>query len=201
MIYDSRDNEIVTGRGGFHTLTARFSPALADWMPYSYQQVNASTRFYATLVPRWLIVSWRVVGDVLLGQPPFYELAAGSTDELARIRDGAPQGRLARASFAAERYYGKVKLFQNLEARSEVAGFHIKGKHYTLSAAAFFDAGRVWTELGRAHPDSRRHRSRPQIRGRRRTALYTRARRSSCVATSPGPPTQPVAGYFAAADL
>ena len=46
-----------------------------------------------------------------------------------------------------------MKLFQNLEARSEVAHFHIKGKHYTLSAAAFFDAGRVWTELGRAHPD------------------------------------------------
>ena len=107
---------------------------------------NASTRFYATLVPRWLIVSWRLVGDVLLGQPPFYELAR--FEEVSAI-GGAKGVR----GVPAERYYGKVKLFQNLEARSEVVRFHIKGKPYTLAGAAFFDAGRVWTELGRAHPE------------------------------------------------
>jgi hypothetical protein len=146
LFYDSRDNEIVTRRGAFHTLTARFSPALADWTPFSYQQVNASTRFYATLVPRWLIVSWRLVGDVLLGQPPFYELARF---EEASAIGGAKGVR----GVPAERYYGKVKVFQNLEVRSEVLRFYIKGKQYTLGAAGFFDAGRVWTELGRAHPE------------------------------------------------
>jgi hypothetical protein len=146
LFYDSRDNEIVSRRGAFHTLTARFSPALADWMPYSYQQVNASTRFYATLVPRWLTVSWRLVGDVLLGQPPFYELA--------RFEEASAIGGVKGVrGVPAERYYGKVKVFQNLEVRSEVVRFHINGKQYTLAAAAFFDAGRVWTELGRAHPD------------------------------------------------
>jgi hypothetical protein len=146
LFYDSRDNEVVTHRGAFHTLTARISPAMADWMPYSYQQVNATTRFYATLVPRWLILSWRVVGDVLLGQPPFYELA--------RFEETSAIGGLKGVrGVPAERYYGKVKLFQNFEARSEITSFRRKGKEYTLAAAAFFDAGRVWTELGRAHPE------------------------------------------------
>ena len=194
LFYDSRDNEIVTRRGAFHTLTARLSPALADWMPYSYQQINASTRFYATLEPRWLIVSWRVVGDVLLGQPPFYELAR--FEEVSAI-GGAKGVR----GVPAERYYGKVKVFQNLEARSEVARFHIKGKPYTLSAATFFDAGRVWTELGRAHPEldgtglGLKYGVGGGLRLHQGETFVVRAD----VAWSPD--ARPIAGYFAAGQI
>jgi hypothetical protein len=146
LFYDTRDNEIVTRAGAFHTLTARISPALADWMPYSYQQINATTRFYVTPVPRWLTVSARVVGDLLFGDPPFYELA--------RFEETSAIGGLKGVrGVPSERYYGKVKLFGNFETRSDLWTFHLRGKPYVLAAAAFFDAGRVWTELGRANPD------------------------------------------------
>ena len=74
-------------------------------MPYSYQQINASTRFYVTPVPRWLTISGRVVGDLLLGDPPFYELA--------RFEETSAIGGLKGVrGVPAERYYGKVKLFR-----------------------------------------------------------------------------------------
>ena len=125
-------------------------------------------------------MSWRVVGDVLLGQPPFYELAR--FEEVSAI-GGAKGVR----GVPAERYYGKVKVFQNLEARSEVARFHIKGKQYTLSAAAFFDAGGV-DRAGRAHPELTAPASGSNT-GSAADCACTRARRSSCAPMSHGPPT------------
>lgn len=144
-IYDSRDNELVTRQGGFHTLTVRISPALASWLPYSYQQVNVTARFYSTPVP-WLTVAWRGVADLLVGDPPFYELE--------RFEETSALGGLKGVrGVPAQRYYGKVKLFQNLEIRTDVWQFRLRRKDFVLGAAAFVDGGRVWTELGRAHPE------------------------------------------------
>jgi hypothetical protein len=144
--YDSRDNETVTRSGAYHTLKARLSPAAGSWLPYAYQQVDATFRFYATPVPRWLTLSWRLVGDVLVGAPPFYELAR--FEETPAIGGGK-----ALRGVPAQRYYGKVKVFENLEARSELLPFTIKGKRLVLGAALFVDAGRVWTELTTRHPE------------------------------------------------
>jgi outer membrane protein assembly factor BamA len=143
--YDSRDNEIVTHRGMYHTLKMRLSPHIGEALPYGYAQVNATARFYVTPVPRRLTLSWRVVGDTLLGSPPFYELAR--FDETPAIG-----GVNAIRGVPAQRYYGKVKLFQNLEARSEIRSFQVKKKTLIVGLAAFLDAGRVWTELSHANP-------------------------------------------------
>jgi hypothetical protein len=102
--YDSRDNETVTHGGMFHELKARVSPQVPGWLPYGYQQLDATFRFYVTPVPRWLSLSWRLVGDVLFGAPPFYELAR--FDETPAIGGGK-----AVRGVPAQRYYGKVKLF------------------------------------------------------------------------------------------
>jgi hypothetical protein len=144
--YDSRDSEIVTHRGMFHTLKARVSPQVPGYLPYGYQQLDATARFFVTPVPRWLSISWRLVGDALLGSPPFYELAR--FDETPAIGGGN-----AVRGVPAQRYYGKVKLFENLEARSELWPFRVKKKQLVLGVAAFLDAGRVWTEIAHANPD------------------------------------------------
>ena len=144
--YDSRDNEIVTGHGAFHALQARVSPRVPGLLPYGYQQIDLTLRAYETLVPRWLTVSTRLVGDVLLGTPPFYELAR--FDETPAIGGGK-----ALRGVPAQRYYGKVKVFGNFELRSEILPFRIGSKQLVLGVAAFADAGRVWTELGRVHRD------------------------------------------------
>jgi outer membrane protein assembly factor BamA len=144
--YDSRDNEIVTHRGVFHALQVRYSPHLSSALPYSYEQIDLTSRVYTTPIPRWLTLSARAVGDVLLGSPPFYELARFN-------QTPAIGGVNAVRGVPAQRYYGKVKLFGNFEARSELWPFKIRGKQLILGAAAFVDAGRVWTAMDRSHPD------------------------------------------------
>jgi hypothetical protein len=144
--YDSRDNEIITNRGMFHSVKARLSPAVGDWLPYQYTQFNGTARFYVTLIPRWLTVSFRVVGDVLWGTTPFYELAR--YEESPGIG-----GAKALRGVPANRYYGKVKVFENLQIRSNLFSFHIAKKQFVLGSALFFDSGRSWTEFLHTHPD------------------------------------------------
>ncbi|HXI60135.1 MAG TPA: BamA/TamA family outer membrane protein [Polyangia bacterium] len=144
--YDSRDNEIVTRRGMFHALQLRVSPAVKDWLPYSYQQVTATARFFFTPWTRWLTISWRVVGDALLGSPPFYEL--GRFDE-----NPALGGARGVRGVPALRYYGKVKLLENFELRSEIWSFSLWRKPMVLGVGAFADSGRLCAELGRRHPE------------------------------------------------
>ncbi len=48
----------------------------------------------------------------------------------------------------AQRYYGKVKLFGNLEARARVAELTVRNKPYVVGLVAFVDGGRLWSELG-----------------------------------------------------
>jgi hypothetical protein len=144
--YDSRDNEIVTRHGMFHALQARISPRVDGWLRYPYVQLNSTARFYVTPIPRWLTIAWRVVGDVILGTPPFYELAR--FDETPAIGGGK-----AVRGVPAQRYYGAAKVFENLEVTSELFRFQARKKQFALGAALFLDAGRSWTELTRAHPD------------------------------------------------
>jgi Omp85 superfamily domain len=144
--YDTRDNETVTRAGQFHTAVVRVSPSWGAALPYEYERLTLTARFYTTPVPRWLTLSFRLVGDTLLGNPPFYELAR--FDETPAIGGGK-----TLRGVPAQRYYGKVKVFQNLEARSDLLPFTFRGKRMVLGTALFVDAGRSWTELGKRHPD------------------------------------------------
>jgi hypothetical protein len=142
---DTRDDPIVTRTGQFHTLRFRASPALGAHLPYDYQRATLTLRAYRTPVPRWLTIAGRLVGDVLLGDPPFYELAR--FDETPALG-----GSKAVRGVPAQRYYGKVKVFGNLEAIGELLPFTVKDKPFILGAAVFLDAGRTWTELGQSNP-------------------------------------------------
>jgi hypothetical protein len=107
-------------------------------MPYRYGQLNATARYYATPIRRWLTVAARIVGDALFGHPPFYELARyEDTPALGGVRGvrGVP----------GQRYYGKIKLFGNLETRTELASFFLFGLPCALSSVLFLDVGRLWS--------------------------------------------------------
>lgn len=144
--YDTRDQETVPHHGQWHMLLGRLSPAFGSFLPYNYLQIEAIARFYTTPVPRWLSLSLRLVGDTFIGDPPFYELAR--FDDTPAIGGGK-----AVRGVPAQRYHGKVKLFGNLEARSEVLPFSMFGKPFVLAVALFFDGGRTWTEMFHAHPE------------------------------------------------
>jgi len=144
--YDSRDQETDPVRGQYHSVRARGSPSFGARLPYRFLHLEAIARVYTTPIPRWLSVSLRVVADAFVGDPPFYELA--------RYADTpAIGGGKAVRGVPAQRYHGKVKLFGNFEARGDLLPFKVRGKPFVLGAAAFFDAGRTWTELFRAHPE------------------------------------------------
>jgi hypothetical protein len=142
--YDTRDSEIVTHGGSFHHLRLRVSPRLGRDQPFEYATVNLTLRAYRTFWP-WLTVAGRLVGDLLFGDPPFYELT--------HVEDSSVVGGgKGIRGVPGQRYYGKIKAFGNLEAQSPVWSFRLKGKQFVLSTAAFFDGGRVWTDFGR-HPE------------------------------------------------
>ncbi|HVV52796.1 MAG TPA: BamA/TamA family outer membrane protein [Polyangia bacterium] len=144
--YDTRDDEIVTENGQFHTLRFRYSPRLGSDFPYAYQRLTLTGRFYRSTVGGWLTLRARVVGDVLFGSPPFYELAR--FDETPAIG-----GSKAVRGVPAQRYYGGVKVFENLELSAALWTLTVHGKRLTVGPAVFADAGRSWTEIGHAHPE------------------------------------------------
>jgi outer membrane protein assembly factor BamA len=139
LVYDTRDDETATHEGAHHQMKLRLSPGGSTAFPYRYGQFNVIARFYTTPVPRWLTFAARVVGDAQFGDPPFYEMA--------RYEDTfAVGGGKGVRGVPAQRYYGKVKAFANLEARSEVLSVRVGAKDYSLGVVAFVDGGRVWAD-------------------------------------------------------
>jgi outer membrane protein assembly factor BamA len=144
--YDSRDDEIVTENGQFHTLRFRYSPPLGSFFPYAYERLTLTGRFYRSTIGNWLTFRARLVGDVLFGSPPFYELAR--FDETPAIG-----GSKAVRGVPAQRYYGGVKLFENVELSAALWHLTVRSKRLTVGPAVFVDAGRSWTEIGQANPE------------------------------------------------
>ncbi len=142
LLHDSRDNETSAHRGQYHQVKLRLSPGGTDWLPYRYGQANATFRFYASPVQRYLTVAIRTVADIQFGNPPFYELARFENTF-------ALGGSLGVRGVPAQRYYGKVKFFGNVELRSELFDFRMFGKALGFGIATFFDAGRLFADLKR----------------------------------------------------
>jgi len=142
--YDTRDNEIVTRTGSFHSVRMLYSPRLSAAVPHGYEQLTSTARFYRSPLP-WLVLRLRLLGDLLLGDPPFYELT--------RIEDMSVfGGGKGVRGVPGQRYYGMIKTFGNLEARAEVWRFSLFRKPFVLGTAAFLDGGRVWADRG-SHPE------------------------------------------------
>jgi outer membrane protein assembly factor BamA len=146
VLYDTRDDETAPSRGQFHQIKVRLAPAGGvSLLPHRFAQTNATARGYVSIVKKWLTLAGRVVADVQFGDVPFYELS--------RYEDSFAIGGIEGVrGVPAQRYYGKVKLFGNLETRSDLFDFRFLGKQMTFGVATFFDAGRVWFDLS-SHPE------------------------------------------------
>jgi outer membrane protein assembly factor BamA len=145
LVYDTRDDETVPKRGQYHEAWVRYSPGGTPFFPYRYEQFEATARGYYTFPGDKITIAARGVFDLQLDNPPFYELA--------RFEDTyALGGSKGVRGVPAQRYYGKVKAFGNLEGRWMLFPFHLFGNELHFGVAAFFDAGRVWTDLS-SHPD------------------------------------------------
>ena len=138
--WDTRDNEISTHFGQYHTLRIDLSPGGTNPVPFSWSRVNLALRAYLPLIRKRLTLAGRAVADLLLGAPPFYELS--------RFDDyDALGGGKGLRGVPAQRYYGKMKLFSNLELRSELFDFSLFGKRNVFGVTGFFDSGRLFSEI------------------------------------------------------
>ncbi len=137
--WDNRDNEVSTHRGSYDTIDLKFSPGGAGPFPYRYEQATAIARFYVPIFTPRIVLATRFVGEVLYGSPPFYELSRFDNTYALGGQDGV-------RGIPGQRYYGKVKVFGNIELRTELVSFHAMGKPLIFGAVAFFDGGRLWAD-------------------------------------------------------
>jgi len=143
--FDNRDNQVSPHRGTFDELAFNWSPGGTADLPFRYGEASVNLRGYLPLFSPRLTLAARVVGDVLFGDVPFYELSR-AVDTYAIGGSNGVRG------VPAQRYYGKVKVFGNLEIRLRLFDFHLFGKPMTVGTAAFVDGGRVWADTS-PHPE------------------------------------------------
>ncbi len=143
--FDNRDSMVSAHSGMFDALDVQVSPGNTSWAPYRYIETTVDMRLFVPIWAPRIILAGRLVGDLLYGEPPFYELA--------RFEDTYAIGGLNGVrGVPAQRYYGKVKVLGNLELRTELATFHALGKPVTFGVTAFLDGGRVWADTS-IHPE------------------------------------------------
>lgn len=146
--FDDRDNEVTPHLGTFDEFEFKWSPGgpgASSTFPFRYGEVSANVRGYVPLFTRRLTLAARLVGDLLFGDVPFYELS--------RFEDSyAVGGSNGVRGVPGQRYYGKVKVFGNVELRARLFDFRLLGKPMTLGFAGFFDGGRVWADT-KPHPE------------------------------------------------
>ncbi|NOU28133.1 MAG: BamA/TamA family outer membrane protein [Polyangiaceae bacterium] len=147
--WDNRDNEVSPHSGFYHTADVRLSPGRSTFLPFPYAEVSVIGRAYIPIWKPRITLALRAVGNVMIGDPPFYELYR--YDDVNAIG-----GSTGLRGVAAQRFYGKVKLFGNAELRTELFDFHAFGKKMIFGVAAFFDGGRVFADTA----------FRPQLDGR-----------------------------------
>lgn len=144
--WDTRDSEVSSHSGLFDTLDVKLSPGGSTTeFPYRYGEATLNLRAFVPLGTPRVSLATRVVGDWLFGNVPFYELA--------RFDDTfALGGTNGVRGVPAQRYYGKLKAFGNVELRVEAFSFRAFGKSLLLGIVPFFDAGRLWADT-ESHPE------------------------------------------------
>lgn len=137
-LWDSRDHEFVPTRGSFHEMSWRFSPG-----PNLFGGINLTSRVYFPLWKNYIVFGGRIVGDILFGDVPIYELArVGGLTSMDAIG-----GQQAIRGVPLQRYHGKLKLFANAEVRFKVLPFSLLSNRFNLGAVLFADMGRVWADI------------------------------------------------------
>jgi hypothetical protein len=141
---DTRDSEVTPHAGTFDEVKIKLSPGgpgSDGVLPFRYAEASLNLRVYLPLGSR-VTLAGRIIGDVLYGSPPLAELPRFEDTYFGGDIRGVP----------AQRYYGKVKVIGNVEARMRVFDFRALSKPMSLGFETFLDGGRVWADTG-IHPE------------------------------------------------
>jgi Omp85 superfamily domain len=143
--FDSRDNEVSPHQGSFDELSFNFSPGGIPALPFRYGEASLNLRGYLPLFSKRFTLALRLVGDVLFGDAPFFELSRA-------VDNYAIGGSNGIRGVPSQRYRGKAKIIANVEVRARLFDFHLLKKPFTIGAAAIFDGGRLWADTS-SHPE------------------------------------------------
>jgi hypothetical protein len=141
LVYDTRDDEISPRSGAFDVVGLRAGVGVTD-SRMKYGAGSLVLRRYVPLVGP-LVLAGRFIGDVIVGDAPFYDLIQGvafTPVEMlggARGLRGVPDGR----------YAGKIKLLATVEPRAQLVDFRFLKQRFRIGAQAFVDVGRVWSDF------------------------------------------------------
>ncbi len=142
LIYDSRDSEIVPTRGMFNQASVRLVQAFPVDANVQYAEFGLSIAGYIPL-SHSVVLAGRFVGDVQVGNVPFYDMYVGGPFN----PDSMPGGASGIRGVPFGRYLGPVKFVANLELRSWVGSLTVLRQHFRIGTDVFFDTGRVWSDL------------------------------------------------------
>jgi outer membrane protein assembly factor BamA len=145
--WDTRDDGVSPVRGLYITEQVDITPGTFGAADYRFVRVGTAVNLFVPIIPkeRRLVLATRVVNDLLIGDPPFYELP--------RFEDTfAIGGAKGVRGVPAQRYYGKIKAFANVELRSELFKAKVLGEERRFGVVAFGDFGRVWADYT-SHPE------------------------------------------------
>lgn len=139
VAWDTRDNMVDPTRGVYATARVDLSPGGSGAFRHRWGRVNGNVRAFVPLIRSHLTFAARAVSDFLIGDAPFYELARVD----AKPAIGGVNGV---RGVPAERYTGRIKLYGNVELRSEFLQFTLFRKRTRFGIVGFVDGGRVYAD-------------------------------------------------------
>jgi hypothetical protein len=144
VAWDTRDDETSPVRGLYVTEQVDVTPGTFGAADYRYARVGSAVHAFVPLIARdrRLVLALRAASDLLFGDAPFYELP--------RFEDTfAIGGAKGVRGVPGQRYYGKIKVFSNVELRSELFSAKIFGEERRFGLVGFTDVGRLWADYRR----------------------------------------------------
>jgi hypothetical protein len=144
LIYDSRRPEVDPQRGVLAEVSGQWALPL-PWGPGSFGGLFLSLRAFYAVTP-WLVLAGRIMGEMLAGQVPFYEMV--------HWRGSVPisgfGGFETLRGIAFGRWRAPSKAVLNLELRFRLGQHSLARRPAVWQLALFGDTGVVWGAGGQA---------------------------------------------------
>ena len=143
--WDTRDDEVVPRRGMFLEWSyesARNSLLGLFFEQIDFRRITLTSAYYIPLTRRWNF-SHRLVVETLSGAVPLY--AYGEIGGSRRVKGLGGSDSLR--GIDTQRFTDDARFFSNAELRFQLYELLFYRQHIEWQAAAFVDAGRVWSGL------------------------------------------------------
>ncbi len=132
LSYDNRDNASVPTSGLTVDLSASVKKQVNEG-GNDYGRVRAVMNYYFNVADKALVVANRVGGDLVFGDPAFFQMARlGGVNSLRGLHTG--------------RYSGDAMVYHNLDLRLRLFHFNSYLLPGTVGLVGFHDVGRVWVK-------------------------------------------------------